>query len=56
MYLVLEHRDAQGNIKPIWQENKLFLWLIRKGLVSPKAPKIPFLFGHYSTHKEIEVS
>lgn len=41
-------RDANGNIKPIFQENWLFRFLMKKGWVSPLAWKIPFLFGTWS--------
>jgi hypothetical protein len=41
-------RDKDGNIKPIFQPNKFFLALIRKGILSPKAVKIPFLFGNWA--------
>jgi hypothetical protein len=43
--------DKDGNAKPIWQENRLHTWLIKKGLYSPKAAKIPFLLGSWTTEK-----
>jgi len=44
-------RDKYGNIKPIFQENKLFTWLLKKGIVSPNFFKIPLLLGHWSNAK-----
>lgn len=41
-------KDKHGNIKPIFQPNKLFCWLISKGILSPLAPKIPILFGFWT--------
>lgn len=46
-------RDAQGNIKPIFQENKLFTFLMEKGIVSPHFFKIPFLLGNWSDRKVV---
>lgn len=43
-----ELRDKDGKIKPLFQTNALFSWLIKKGIVSPLAPKIPFLMGMWS--------
>ena len=51
--LVLRVVGADGNPKPVFQENRLFRWLLDKGIVSPHVPKIPFLLGRWSTHKEI---
>lgn len=45
-------RDNSGRIKPIFQENRLFLWLIKRG-VSPNIFKIPFLFGSWSRVKVV---
>lgn len=28
-------RDAQGNVKPLFQANKIYSWLMKKGFVSP---------------------
>ncbi len=42
------HRDKDGNIKQIFQENKLGDFLIRKGIVSPlwiNSPFLKFLFS-----------
>lgn len=44
-------RDKDGNIKPIFQENRLFTWLMKKGIVTPHFFKIPVLLGHWSTSK-----
>lgn len=41
-------KDKDGNIKPIFQPNKLFSWLISRGILSPLAPKIPTLFGFWT--------
>lgn len=41
-------RDAQGNVKPIFQDNKFFKFLINKGIVSPHFTKIPFLLGSWA--------
>jgi hypothetical protein len=46
-------RDRNGHIKPLFQENKLFLWLLKRGFLSPHAPKIPFLLGQWSTAKSL---
>jgi hypothetical protein len=51
--LVVVHKDEHGNIKPVFQENRFFLFLINKGIVSPKFPKIPYLLGHWQTYKEV---
>ena len=43
-------RDKDGNIKPLFQPNGLCLFLIKKGLLSPKSERIkniPFLFGNW---------
>lgn len=45
--------DKYGNPKPIFQENFLFRWLIKKGIVSPHFYKIPFLLGYWSTSKKV---
>jgi hypothetical protein len=39
-------RDSEGNVKPLFQPNKFFLSLLKKGLVSPFATSR--LFGHFS--------
>ena len=44
-----------GKPKPIFQENRLFRWLLAKGWVSPHCPKIPYLLGNWGTAKEIEL-
>lgn len=46
-------RDKDGNIKPIFQENWLFAWLMKKGIVSPHFYKIPFLLGHWAMSKNV---
>ena len=54
--LVLRVIGADGKSKKIFQENRLFQWLLRKGIVSPHFPKIPGLFGRWSTQKEIAIT
>jgi hypothetical protein len=44
-------RDRDGNLKPLFQENFLFRFLMRHGIVSPHAPKVPFLFGTWQAVK-----
>lgn len=46
-------RDKNGNIKPLFQENKLFRFLLKHGLISPLAPKVPFLLGHWADARVI---
>ena len=46
-------RDKDGNVKPIFQDNKFFSFLLKRGIVSPYAWKIPFLFGHWSDTRVI---
>ncbi len=47
-------RDKDGNIKPIFQTNRLFSWAIKKGWISPKINqhknfnKFSFLVGKWS--------
>lgn len=52
-FLKIVHLDKDGNVKPVFQENKFFQFLINKGLVSPRFPKIPYLLGRWQNHKEI---
>jgi hypothetical protein len=47
------HRDKDGNVKPIFQENRLFTWLMKKGILSPHATKVPFILGQWSTVKSL---
>jgi hypothetical protein len=51
--LILVHKDEYGNIKPIFQENMFFQFLINKGIVSPDFPKIPYLLGRWQDYKEV---
>jgi hypothetical protein len=46
-------KDKDGNVKPIFQENKLFTYLMKHGIVSPLFPKIPFILGHWSDKKVV---
>ena len=40
-------KGKDGNVKPVFQPNKLFLNLIKRGILSPNAMKIPLL-GNWS--------
>lgn len=42
-----------GEPKKVFQENKLFIWAMKKGILSPYAPKIPLLLGHWSAKKTV---
>lgn len=46
-----ELRDREGNAKPIFQDNGLFTFLMKKGIVSPNFKKIPFLLGSWQTER-----
>lgn len=46
-------RDKSGNIKPIFQENALFVWLLKMGIVSPHFYKMPFLLGKWQMSKMV---
>ncbi len=46
--------DKDGNIKRIFQENKLFTWLMKKEILSPLFLKIPFLLGKWSDKKVVK--
>lgn len=48
-----ELRDKFGDIKPLFQENKFFRFLLNKRLLSPKSFKIPYLFGAWSNQKVV---
>lgn len=43
---------ANGEVKKTFQENALFKWLMRKGILSPRAWKVPFLLGHWTDYAE----
>jgi len=45
--------DKDGNPKPIFQENGLFKLLMKKGIISPHFPKIPFLLGYWTNKKVV---
>src|SRR4051812_39166735 len=52
-------RDKDGNIKPIFQDNKLCQWLMHKGIITPlwinqwySFFMAPFL-GHYAGAKNV---
>jgi hypothetical protein len=52
------HLDKDGNIKPIFQENRFAIWLMKKGWLSPLwingfLRNISFLFGYWSESKII---
>lgn len=46
-------RDAQGNVKKVFNPNKLFSFLLNNGIVSPNFTKIPFLLGNWDYHMNI---
>ena len=39
-------RDSEGNVKPLFQPNRAYAWLLKKGLVSPNLTSA--LFGHFA--------
>ena len=41
--------DKDGNEKQLFQTHGFISWLIKKGLLSPFLPKIPVLFGFWSS-------
>jgi hypothetical protein len=43
-------KDKFGNIKKLFQENKLYRWLIKHNI---RLPQIPLLFGYWSNTKLI---
>lgn len=43
-------RDAQGNVKPLFQENKLYRFLLKHGIVTPSM-QIPVLFGFWRNER-----
>lgn len=47
-------RDKDGNIKPIFQPNKLAIWLMKKGFISPHVVKVPLLFGSWKQKMVIQ--
>lgn len=61
MYENVEYvlRDRNGNIKPLFQENKIALWLVKRGFLHPHTrliyiPVVNRLFGHWSTKKVVK--
>ena len=46
-------RDKNGKIKKLFQDNKFFRWLMKKRIVSPLFPKIPFLLGNWQNFKTV---
>lgn len=46
-------RDKYGRIKPIFQENALFRFLLKHGIVSPLFPKLPVILGRWQTVRTI---
>ena len=44
-------RDSEGNIKPLFQPNRFYLWLMKKGFASPFLTSFPF--GHYANAMKI---
>lgn len=51
-------RDKNGNIKPIFQQNKLYTWAMKKGFLNPFSyldwGKLDFLLGNWSTAKVVK--
>lgn len=45
--------DANKNIKKIFEPNRLFLWLMKKGVVTPHFRKIPFILGQWTNSASI---
>ena len=45
--------DKDGKEKPLFQENRLFTWLLSHGWVSPLFAKIPFLLGSWQYEKHV---
>ncbi|MCL4405227.1 hypothetical protein M1295_01465 [Patescibacteria group bacterium] len=45
--------DKDGKPKKLFQDNRLFTYLMKKGIVSPFFPKIPFLLGRWSDKKVV---
>ena len=46
-------RDSAGNLKPLWQENKLASFLMKKGILSPFKIEGNPLFGSYTLEKNV---
>ena len=46
-------RDKNGKIKKLFQDNKFFRWLMKKRIISPLFPKIPFLLGNWQDLKTV---
>jgi hypothetical protein len=46
-----ELRDSEGNIKPLFQPNRLYLYLMKKGLASPNLTSR--LFGTFANRMVI---
>ncbi|MBI5357060.1 hypothetical protein HZB78_05650 [Candidatus Collierbacteria bacterium] len=46
-------RGADGRVKPLFQENKLAVWLMKLGLLSPRLAHVPLLFGRWAPLKKI---
>lgn len=46
-------KDKNGNVKPIFQDNALFRFLMKHGILSPHFFKIPFLLGNWSSMKMV---
>jgi hypothetical protein len=47
-----ELRDKDGNIKPLFQENDLYIKLLKLGLASPYHP-IVGLYGYFAPQKQV---
>ncbi len=40
-----EQGEVHGELKPIFHENRLFRFLMKRGILSSHAPKVPYLLG-----------
>lgn len=45
--------DKDGKTKKVFQDNALFRFLMKHGIVSPLFPKIPFILGYWSDTKKV---
>lgn len=53
--LSMQVHDKDGNVKPIFQENRLLRYMLENNFVTPHFPKIPFLLGKWTTKKVIKI-
>lgn len=50
--LTIVVRDRLGQIKPMWQENALHRWFLRRRI---DPPKIPLLLGRWRKQKIVQI-